>query len=182
MPPAATITTRTCPYHSHGLHLNVTTNAPTHTPHLCGNQQQVVDIFDALPDNSVDIVYDNYGADGTADKAMPKIRSGGVYLLMPHGECFVSKSQKPPCLSAHPKPGVSQVNYDTGSDDKYVHPQLFVNNDVVVTIALCCAHSHRYCECKKKQKKLQLRNKSDACASSRVSRSSSINCTFVRLA
>ena len=138
MPPTATITTRTCPYHSHGLHLNITTNAPTHTPHLCRNQQQVVDIFDALPDDSVDIVYDNYGADGTADKAMPKIRSGGVYLLMPHGECFVSKSQKPPCLSAHLKPGVSQVNYDTGSDDKYVHPQLFVNNDVVVTIALCC--------------------------------------------
>lgn len=141
----------------------------------------MVDIFDALPDDSVDIVYDNYGADGTADKAMPKIRSGGVYLLMPHGECFVSKSQKPPCLSAHPKPGVSQVNYDTGSDGKCVHPQLFVNNDVVVTIALCCARSHRYCECKKKKKNSSC-NKSGACAFSRVSRSSSVYCTFVRLA
>ena len=47
---------------------------------------------------------------------MPKLRSGGVYLLMPHGECFVTKSQKPPCLSAHPKPGVTQLNYNTGPD------------------------------------------------------------------
>ena len=29
---------------------------------------KVKDIFAALPDNSVDIVYDNYGAEGTADK------------------------------------------------------------------------------------------------------------------
>jgi hypothetical protein len=150
MPPTATITTCTCLYRSHGLpspHHNQRTGP--HSPPL--PQQQVVDIFDALPDDSVDIVYDNYGADGTADKAMPKIRSGGVYLLMPHGECFISKSQKPPCLSAHPKPGVSQVNYDTGSDDKYVYTHNFfvcVNNDVVVTIALCCAHSHLYCEFK----------------------------------
>ena len=41
---------------------------------------KVQDIFDggALPDNSVDVVYDNYGAKGTADKAMPKIKPGGV--------------------------------------------------------------------------------------------------------
>ena len=48
---------------------------------------------DVLPDNSVDIVYDNYGAEGTADKAMRVLRSGGVYLLMPHGECYETKSQ-----------------------------------------------------------------------------------------
>jgi hypothetical protein len=35
---------------------------------------------------------------------------------MPHGECFVSGSQKPPCLSAHPKTGVTQLNYQTGPD------------------------------------------------------------------
>ena len=41
---------------------------------------KVLDIFDpgALPDNSVDVVYDNYGAAGTADKAMSKIKPGGV--------------------------------------------------------------------------------------------------------
>lgn len=75
-----------------------------------------VDIFDALPNNSVDVVYDNYGAEGTADKAMGALRSGGVYLLMPHGECYAKKTQGPPCLSAHPKPGVRQLNYDTGPD------------------------------------------------------------------
>ena len=75
-----------------------------------------VDIFDALPEDSIDVVYDNYGAEGTADKAMKVLRSGGTYLLMPHGECYVSKSQKPPCLSANPKAGVRQVNYATGPD------------------------------------------------------------------
>jgi len=74
------------------------------------------DIFDVLPDDSVDIVYDNYGAEGTADKAMRTIRAGGVYLMMPHGECFVKKTQGPPCLSANPKDGVTQLNYVTGPD------------------------------------------------------------------
>jgi NADPH2:quinone reductase len=75
-----------------------------------------IDLFDALASDSVDIVYDNYGAEGTADKAMRVLRAGGTYLLMPHGECYVSKSQKPPCLSAHPKAGVRQLNYDTSPD------------------------------------------------------------------
>jgi NADPH:quinone reductase-like Zn-dependent oxidoreductase len=35
------------------------------------------DVFSKLADDSVDIVYDNYGAKGTADKAMPKMRAGG---------------------------------------------------------------------------------------------------------
>lgn len=74
------------------------------------------DIFASLPDDSVDIVYDNYGAEGTADKAMRTIRPGGTYLLMPHGECFTKKIQGPPCLSAHPKSGVTQLNYVTGPD------------------------------------------------------------------
>ena len=104
-----------------------------------------VDMFDALPDNSVDIgvcmhtccscslfahnspthapsplslptVYDNYGAPNTAEKAMRVIRPGGVYLLMPHGICYALKLQRPPCLAKHPKPGVTQLNYDTGPD------------------------------------------------------------------
>ena len=37
-----------------------------------------VDIFDSLPGDSVDVVYDNYGAEGTADKAMRVLRSGGT--------------------------------------------------------------------------------------------------------
>jgi len=77
---------------------------------------KVQGIFDALPDNSVDIVYDNYGAEGTADKAMRTLRAGGTYLLMPHGECFMKKTQGPPCLSANPKKGVRQLNYITSPD------------------------------------------------------------------
>lgn len=66
--------------------------------------------------DTVDIVYDNYGAEGTADKAMHAVREGGVYLLMPHGECYSKHTQGPPCLSAKPKAGVRQVNYVTGPD------------------------------------------------------------------
>ena len=41
--------------------------------HLCALQA----------DNSVDIVYDNYGGSGTPDKAMRVLRPGGVSLIMP---------------------------------------------------------------------------------------------------
>ena len=44
------------------------------------------------------------------------LRPGGVYLLLPHGECFTEKTQGPPCLSANPKEGVTQLNYATGPD------------------------------------------------------------------
>ena len=74
------------------------------------------DIFDVLPENSVDIVYDNYGAEHTAEKAMRAIRPGGVYLMMPHGICYELKLQRPPCLAKDPKPGVTQLNFDTGPD------------------------------------------------------------------
>jgi NADPH:quinone reductase-like Zn-dependent oxidoreductase len=42
-------------------------------------------IFDSVGDESIDAVFDNYGGNGTADLAMPKIRVGGTYLLLPHG-------------------------------------------------------------------------------------------------
>lgn len=73
---------------------------------------KVSDIFAALPDNSVDIVIDNYGAKGEADRAMPKIRSGGTYLLLPGGGGGT--------LSKHPKQGVTQINfgYTSSSDHK----------------------------------------------------------------
>ena len=50
------------------------------------------------------------------EKAMRVIRPGGGSLLMPHGICYALKLQRPPCLAKHPKPGVTQLNYDTGPD------------------------------------------------------------------
>ena len=68
------------------------------------------EIFDALPDNSVDIVFDNYGAKGTADKAMRAMKSGGTFLLLPGGGGGT--------LSKNPKKGVKQINFGyTSSSD-----------------------------------------------------------------
>merc|ERR1711871_425067 len=60
------------------------------------------DIFSALQNDTVDIVYDNFGAAGTADRAMPKLKAGGVFVFLPG---------KDGALSKHPKPGVKQINY-----------------------------------------------------------------------
>jgi len=62
------------------------------------------EIFDALPDDSVDIVYDNFGKPGTADRAMRTIRRGGLFLLLT-GELNGG-------LSKHPKPGVKQARFE----------------------------------------------------------------------
>merc|ERR1719183_2989246 len=59
-------------------------------------------IWEQLTDNSVDIVYDNYGAAGTADAAMPAIRSGGVFIWLPG---------KGGAKAKHPKEGVTEINY-----------------------------------------------------------------------
>lgn len=64
---------------------------------------KVEEVFAALPDDSVDIVIDNYGAKGTADKAMRTIRAGGTYLILPGGGGGA--------ISKHPKAGVRQINY-----------------------------------------------------------------------
>jgi hypothetical protein len=48
-------------------------------------------------------VFDNYGAMGTADKAMRTMKVGGTYLLLPGGGGGT--------LSKHPKPGVNQINF-----------------------------------------------------------------------
>lgn len=77
---------------------------------------KVQDIADALPDDSVDIFVDNYGAKGTADKAMHAIRAGGVYLVLPGGNGGT--------ISKHPKAGVTQINY--GLTDASKHEQLDV--------------------------------------------------------
>ena len=59
-------------------------------------------VFEVLANNSLDVVYDNYGAAGTADQAMPALRSGGTFIFLPGDGGAVSK---------HPKPGVKQLNY-----------------------------------------------------------------------
>merc|ERR1712190_266608 len=76
-------------------------------------------LWEFLPNNSVDFVYDNYGEDGTADKASAPIRPGGKYLMMPHAECFLyatlglPQAQRPPCTAKFPKDGVSYENFNT---------------------------------------------------------------------
>lgn len=65
------------------------------------------DLFEALPDDSVDIVFDNYGAKGTADKAMHAIRSGGTFLVLMGGNGGT--------ISSHPKAGVHQVYFQYGN-------------------------------------------------------------------
>merc|ERR1711959_567825 len=42
-------------------------------------------LSDALPTDSVDIVFDNFGAKGTADEMMHAIRSGGAFVVLPGG-------------------------------------------------------------------------------------------------
>merc|ERR1711920_82516 len=59
------------------------------------------DIFDALVDDSVDVVYDNFGLPGTADKAMHAIRPGGVFMILIGGNGGK--------ISDHPKAGVRQM-------------------------------------------------------------------------
>jgi len=86
----------------------VTAASPSHTALL--KKLGATDVFDyhkttiwkELPENSVDIVYDNYGAPGTADAAMNAIRPGGVFVYLPGKGGGVSK---------HPKKGVKQINY-----------------------------------------------------------------------
>mmetsp|Transcript_159041 Transcript_159041/g.506528 ORF Transcript_159041/g.506528 Transcript_159041/m.506528 type:complete len:130 (-) Transcript_159041:191-580(-) len=63
-----------------------------------------------LSENSVDIVYDNYGGAGTADAAMKSIRPGGVFVFLPGKGADVSK---------HPKAGVKQINFGICDSSKY---------------------------------------------------------------
>jgi len=61
------------------------------------------ELFEALPDNSVDIVFDNIGLPGTADKAMHAIREGGTYAVLTGGGGGK--------ISDNPKPDVKQIDY-----------------------------------------------------------------------
>jgi len=60
------------------------------------------DLFEALPDDSVDVVFDNLARPGTADKAMHAIRSSGTYLVLTGGGGDISKN---------PKEGVTQLKF-----------------------------------------------------------------------
>ena len=70
-----------------------------------------------MPDNSVDIIFDNIGLPGTADKAMHAIKAGGVYALLSGG----GQGK----LSDHPKEGpyVSTIVTDSSSDTDGFLPQ-----------------------------------------------------------
>jgi len=61
------------------------------------------ELSDVLPDDSVDIVFDNFGAKGTADKIMHAIRSGGTFLVLMGGNGGA--------ISKKPKEGVHQVSF-----------------------------------------------------------------------
>jgi len=59
-------------------------------------------IWDIMEDDSVDIVYDNFGAPGTADDAMRSMRSNGEFIFLPGKQATVSEN---------PKKGVVQIDF-----------------------------------------------------------------------
>merc|ERR1711907_75992 len=74
------------------------------------------DLASALADDSVDIVYDNFGAKGTADKMMHAIRSGGTFLVLMGGNGGT--------ISKNPKAGVRQVPFGLATAAKKEMTQL----------------------------------------------------------
>ena len=72
--------------------------------------QGVEALWQAAGVDDVDFVYDNFGAKGTADLAMPSLRVGGIFLWLPGKDGAASK---------HPKPGVQQINYGLCDATKY---------------------------------------------------------------
>jgi len=69
------------------------------------------DVFAKLDDNSVDVVWDNYGEKGTADTAMRVLKSGGVYIILPGGGGGT--------ISKNPKAGVHQIDFGYTTSDNY---------------------------------------------------------------
>ena len=57
------------------------------------------EVWDAVADNSVDVVYNNYNGKGNADIAMRKLKRGGFYIAIIGP------------LSSRPKPGVVQKTF-----------------------------------------------------------------------
>jgi len=86
-------------------------------------------IWKELGEDSVDIVYDNFGAPGTADAAMASIRSGGVFVFLPG---------KGGAISKHPKQGVKQIDYGlcdpSNHEDLDALMKIFVDIKVQVVV------------------------------------------------
>jgi len=89
-----------------------------------------VDMFSALADNSVDIVFDNIGHPGTADKAMHAIRPGGTYAVLSGG----SQGK----ISDNPKAHVKQIPYSGVKPNTADLEQLakFFDSGAVVPVTL----------------------------------------------
>eukprot|EP00041_Stephanoeca_diplocostata_P029575 m.878198 g.878198 ORF g.878198 m.878198 type:complete len:157 (+) comp23585_c0_seq24:1029-1499(+) len=106
----------------HSREITTTTHASS-----CGRASLAQRNGQVVADDSLLCVYDNYGAAGTADKAMPKIKSGGSFVFLPG---------KGGALSKHPKAGVSQYSLWTDDSD---HKDLdaiaaFVDQGKMVTL------------------------------------------------
>lgn len=91
--------------------------APDHLAYVTDLGADVVidftqaDVFDGVPDDSVDVVFDNYGANGTAQIAMNALRKGGWYVFLAGGT-GPGVCKEPACT---PKDGVNQISLWTDS-------------------------------------------------------------------
>mmetsp|Transcript_82648 Transcript_82648/g.172998 ORF Transcript_82648/g.172998 Transcript_82648/m.172998 type:complete len:379 (-) Transcript_82648:390-1526(-) len=91
-----------------GFERIVTASSPSHYQVLKNlGATYVVDyhkgsIWAYLDKDTMDLVYDNYGAPGTADLAMKVLRSGGTFIFLPG---------KGETISKQPKAGVQQINF-----------------------------------------------------------------------
>mmetsp|Transcript_104847 Transcript_104847/g.302528 ORF Transcript_104847/g.302528 Transcript_104847/m.302528 type:complete len:155 (+) Transcript_104847:102-566(+) len=91
--------------------------APDHLSYVADLGADVVvdftqaDVFDGVPDDSIDVVFDNYGANGTAQIAMNALRTGGWYVFLAGGT-GPGICEEPACT---PKDGVNQLSLWTDS-------------------------------------------------------------------
>jgi len=69
------------------------------------------DVFAKLADNSVDVVFDNYGEKGVSDKAQRVLKPGGIYIILPGGGGG--------SISKKPKKGVKQINFGYTSSSSH---------------------------------------------------------------
>lgn len=67
-------------------------------------------IWENLANGTVDVVYDNYGAPGTADLAMPKMKSGGIFIWLPGKGGGKAK---------HPRKDVTEIDYGLCDSSKH---------------------------------------------------------------
>lgn len=65
-------------------------------------------IWEAVSENSVDLVYDNFGKNGTADSAMRALRTHGFFIVLGGTGADPDMDGQ---FSRHPKEGVKQINF-----------------------------------------------------------------------